>query len=317
MRQLPNDDEKYRIIHDNNTYYFSNPDYEEQYEGNIVQLSESLASLKRLVDTQGLQKELLVDFIQQRNQGLKALLILTGISKENLLRLITFVRIVNDSTLNHALKREDWTNELFEKEWTEKQIIKLSRTNRAFAECLATLFLEGATYDILKKTLPLFELQKLRASKFSFNMTDLIDTMVRYNVRGAYKASKLNNPEILLASILEKHGYEFEQGRLPNISRKMDFIIPNKDRPQVIVESSYVVTTSSGMGDKARAEIVVSEQIQRYYSYATFVGFVDGLGWLARPRDLEKMLSAFGNVFTYAPEELNRFIEFLDDLTGR
>lgn len=317
MKQLPSSNEKYQIIRDKNTYYFSNIDFEEEYEGNITQLSELLVSLKRLIDTHDLKKELLADFIQQHSQGLKALLILTGLSKENLLRLITFVRLANDSTLNHALKREDWADQTFNKEWTEKQIIKLSKTNRAFAECLAALFLEGATYDVLKRTLPLFELQKLRASKFSFNINDLIDTMVRYNVRGAYKANKLNNPELWLAALLEERGYEFEKGQVPNITRKMDFIIPNINRPQVIVESSYVVTTSSSMGDKARAEVAVSEQIRRYYSYATFVGFVDGIGWLARPHDLKNMLSAFDNVFTFAPEELNRFIEFLDDLFGR
>lgn len=317
MKQFPNNDEKYRIICNNNTYYFSNTEHEEQYEGDIVQLSELLASLKRLVDTQGLKKELLVDFIQQRNQGLKALLILTGISRESLLRLITFVRLVDDSTLNHALKREDWTGQTFDKEWTEKQVIRLSQTNRAFAECLVTLFFDGATYDVLNNTLPLFELKKLRASKLNFNINDLIDTIVRYNVRGAYKASKLNNPEILLEAILKKHGYGFERGQLPNISRSMDFIIPDKNRPKVIVESSYVTTTSSGMGDKAKAEIAVSGQIQRYYPYAIFVGFVDGIGWLARQHDLKRLLSAFENVFTYAPEELNRFIEFLDDVFGR
>ena len=97
----------------------------------------------------------------------------------------------------------------------------------------------------------------------------------------------------------------------------MDFIIPDKTRPRVIVESSYVVTTSSGMGDKARTEIGVAEQIRRYYSYATFVGFVDGIGWLARQNDLKRLLSAFDNVFTYAPEELDRFLEFLNDVFGR
>ena len=317
LQKLPEHDEKYQIILKNNTYYFSNPDYEEQYEGNIVQLSELLASLKRLVDTQGLKKELVVDFIQQRNQGLKALLIPTGISKESLLRLITFVRLVDDATLSRALKREDWAGETFDNEWTENQIIKLSQTNRAFAECLVTLFFEGATYDVLTKVLPLFELKKLKASKLNLNTNDLIDTIVRYNVRGAYKASKSNNAEILLEAILEEHGYEFERGQLPNISRAMDFIIPNKIRPRVIVESSYVVTTSSGMGDKAKTEIAVSDQIRRYYEYAIFVGFVDGIGWLARQNDLKRLLSAFDNVFTYAPEEQQRFIEFLNDVFGR
>ena len=317
MQQLPNDDEKYQIILNNNTYYFFNTAHEEEYEANIVQLCELLASLKRLVDTQGLTKELFVDFIQQRDQALKALLILTGFSRESLLRLITFVRVVDDSTLNRALRRTDWAGESFDREWTERHIIKLSQTNRSFAECLVTLFFEGATYDVLKRALPLFELKKLSASKLNLNVNDLIDTIVRYNVRGAYIASRLNNPEILLDALLKKPGYKFEKGRLPNVSREMDFIIPNKNRPKVIVESSYVVTTSSAMGDKAKTEIAVAKEIQSYYEYATFVGFVDGIGWLARQNDLKRLLSAFDNVFTYAPEELDRFIEFLNDVFGR
>lgn len=269
------------------------------------------------MDNEGVRKELFVDFIQQRDQALKALLILTGLSRESLLRLITFVRVVDDSRLGYALSRADWSDEAFDREWTEKHIIKLSQTNRAFAECLVTLFFEGATYDVLKKALPLFELKKLTASKLDLNVNDLIDTIVRYNVRGAYKANRQNNAEILLERILEKHGYEFENGQLANISREMDFIIPNKRRPRVIVESSYAVTTSSAMGDKAKTEMTVAKEIQSYYEYAIFVGFVDGIGWLARQSDLKRLLSAFKNVFTYAPGELDRFIEFLDDVFGR
>ena len=318
MQQLPNDDEKYEIILKNNTYFFSNPEYEEEYEANIVQLCELLASLKRQVDAQGLRKELFVDFIQQRDQALKALLTLTGFSRESLLRLITFVRVVDDSALDSCTQTLGLVRSgSFDGEWTEKHIIKLSQTNRTFAECLVTLFFDGATYDVFKNVLPLFELKKLSASKLNLNVDDLIDTIVRYNVRGAYKASRFNNPEILLEGILEKHGYEFEKGQLANISRTMDFIIPNKIRPKVIIESSYVVTTSSGMGDKAKTEITVSQQIQRYYPYAIFVGFVDGIGWLARQNDLRRLLSAFENVFTYAPNELDRFIEFLNDVFGR
>lgn len=318
MEQLPTTiDDKYQIVLNNNTYYFSNPAYEEDNEANILQLSELIASLKRSVDTDGLKKELLVDFIQHHNQGLKALLTITGISKEYLLRLITFVRIVDDTSLIRALKRSEWAGDLFDKEWTEKQIIRLCRTNRVFAECVVTLFFEGATFDVLKEVLPLFELKKLSAAKLKLTFEALIDTIVRYNVRGAYKANKLNNPEIRLEALLMKHEYEYEKGRLRNVGRTMDFIIPDKARPKVIVESSYVVTTSSGMGDKARSEIAVGEQIRRLYSYATFVGFVDGIGWLARQNDLKLLLSAFDNVFTYAPNELDRFIEFLNDVFGR
>lgn len=318
MQHLPdNDEEKCQIVLNNNTYYFNNPEYEEESEANILQLSQLLTSLKRSVEAHGLKKDLFVDFIQQRDHALRALLALTGFSRESLLRLVTFVRVVQDSKLTDALNRTEWASEPFDREWTEKYIIKLSQTNKSFAKCLVTLFFDGATYDVLKKALPLFDLKKLSASKLDPNFNDLIDTIVRYNVRGAYKARNPNNPEILLQAHLEKHGYEFERGKLENISRKMDFIIPNKDRPKVIVESSFVTTTSSAMGDKAKAEIGVAREIQSYYEYAIFVGFVDGIGWLARQKDLKRLLSAFKDVYTYAPNELDRFIEFLNDVFGR
>ena len=97
----------------------------------------------------------------------------------------------------------------------------------------------------------------------------------------------------------------------PNQKRTMDFIIPDRKDPQIIIEASYLTTTSSGQGDKAKAEVAVSELIAKHYPDARFWGFVDGIGWYVRKTDLERVVGAFEDVFTLEEAELERFREAL------
>jgi len=87
----------------------------------------------------------------------------------------------------------------------------------------------------------------------------------------------------------------------------MDFIIPDKINPRIIVESSFLVTTSSGQGDKSKTEISVQSLIQQYYPQAKFIGFIDGIGWYVRKNDLKRMVAAYEDVFTFHRNELARF----------
>ncbi|MYB63496.1 hypothetical protein F4X73_02290 [Candidatus Poribacteria bacterium] len=91
----------------------------------------------------------------------------------------------------------------------------------------------------------------------------------------------------------------------------MDFVIPNRKEPQVIIESSYSKTTSSGQGDKAKTEIAMRNLLVDHYPNAHFWGFVDGIGWYVRKKDLQRMVEAFEDVFTLEESELIRFQESL------
>lgn len=110
----------------------------------------------------------------------------------------------------------------------------------------------------------------------------------------------------------------FEKGDLKELfkhkfdeKRIMDFILPNKTNPQIIIESSFIVTTSSGQGDKAKTEGNIKKLIGQYYPNAKFIGFVDGIRWYVRQGDLKRMVIAFDEVFTFHKEELERFKDFL------
>ena len=93
--------------------------------------------------------------------------------------------------------------------------------------------------------------------------------------------------------------------------RTMDFIIPNKNNPVIIAESSFLVTTSSGQGDKSKTEISIRELIKQHYPNAKFLGFVDGIGWYVRKEDLKRMVAAYEDVFTFHKDELTRFESLL------
>ena len=94
----------------------------------------------------------------------------------------------------------------------------------------------------------------------------------------------------------------------------MDFVIPTKNNPKILIECSYVTTTASGMGDKASNEFRVAMNIKRHFNdHVRFWGFVDGVGWYVRRSDLKNLVSAFENVYTFNLGELDKF---LSDVKG-
>ncbi len=204
------------------------------------------------------------------------------------------------------------------KEWGDSKLENLVKKNEFFRKGLVNLFFEGATIPFLAQTLPLFELKKLSISKLKFETPAMIDTLVRYKEKGSYAGQAENNPEYLIKTLLDELKITHEKGDLTelfenkfNEKRTMDFILPNKENPQIIIESSFLVTTSSGQGDKSKTEGNIKKLIQEYYPNAKFVGFVDGIGWYARQGDLMRMVTAFDEVFTFHKDELERFKEYL------
>lgn len=132
--------------------------------------------------------------------------------------------------------------------------------------------------------------------------------------------SCINSAEILVEKILERLNISFEKGDLgelianvPDKKRTMDFIIPDKKHPRVIIESSFLVTTSSGQGDKSKTEISIDGLIKKHYPGAHFWGFVDGIGWYVRKNDLKRMVAAYEDVFTFHSQELSRFDKQLQE----
>lgn len=318
----PSSDDKFNVVILNNTFYFYNDEFEEYYEGHISSIAQNIFLLKNRIERDGLKESTLVEHIIEIEDGIDAILTITGFSKESLQRLITFIRVVEDKTLHTLVNKSFWPTEDGKEgrnfqEWGLDRIKSLIKNNRKFAEGIVNLFFKGSTIPIIKKVLPLFEFKKLDINKYSFSIDSLIDTIIRYKTKGAYKASREGNPEIVVENILKKYKLTFEKGKfnIPeagNIPRTMDFIIPDKDKPRLIIECSYSVTTASGMGDKAKTEKTVADYLKKNYPDVIFVGFVDGIGWYVRRGDLKRMVDAYDFVFTFHKDEIRRFENLLE-----
>ena len=239
------------------------------------------------------------------------------------------MRIVDDPELNALIYKEIWITEAEIsdreniKEWSDNKIRKKIQESEFFRKGLVNIFFEGSTIPILSNALPLFELKKLSISKLNFEIDALIDTLIRYKEKGSYSGKKENNPEIVIENILDEMGIGFEKGDLgelisnaPDTKRIMDFIIPDKRNPRIIIECSYLVTTSSGQGDKSKTEIAIDALIKEHYPQAHFLGFVDGIGWYVRKNDLKRMVAAYEDVFTFHEDELERFKQLVMETKG-
>ena len=317
-------DDKVNTVLAQNTFWFQTGTFEEKSEADITALKETLLVVRNKVQNEGLTKGLIEDLILEKKNGFKALLALTGFSNETFKRLITFIRIVDDKELSKLSYRDYWLEESeLEKsdinEWSNSKIEKKIRECANFRKGIVNLFFEGSTVPVLSETLPLFELKKLGISKLSFGVEAMIDTLIRYKEKGSYSGKEQNNAEVAIQELLDEMDISFEKGidldklkqYAPNQKRTMDFIIPNRENPQIIIESSYLTTTSSGQGDKAKTEIAIRSLIEEHYPNAHFWGFVDGIGWYVRKKDLERMVGAFEDVFTLEESELERFSKSL------
>ncbi len=314
-------EDKLTTVIQHNTFYFFDAKFEEQYESYINSLKNTLLLVKNRVENEGLKREIFETLIAEKENGLRALLALTGFSNEYLKRIITIIRIVDNEELNKLVYKHKWKETNTAKhirEWSDSTIQRKIRTNEYFRKGLINLFFEGASIPFLTNTIPLFELKKLSISKLKFEITEMLDTLIRYKEKGSYSGKKGNNPEIIIESILEQLGISFEIGDLnelinnaPNNKRTMDFIIPNKKAPKLIIECSFLATTSSGQGDKSKTEIGIDKLIKEHYPKAQFIGFVDGIGWYVRKSDLRRMVSAYEDVYTFHKQELQRFEKLL------
>ena len=324
---MKNMQEKFDIVIRHNTFYFYNKKFEEKYEGYINSIKETLLVLKNKIQTDGLKKEIFEDLISKKENGLRALLALTGFSNEYLKRLTTIIRVVDIPELNKLVYKNYWPKEKDSndiKEWSDDAIDRLINKNEYFRKGIVNIFFEGATIPFLVDTVPLFELKKLSISKLKFEIPEMIDTLIRYKEKGSYSGMKENNPEIVIEALLNNLHISFECGDLgeliqnaPDSKRTMDFIIPNKRNPKIIMESSYLATTSSGQGDKSKTEISIDVLIKKHYPGAHFWGFVDGIGWYVRKNDLKRMVVAYEDVFTFHPEELMRFQKQLKEAMAK
>lgn len=319
-------DDFYQRVLEKNTFYYFDDDVENRYDvGHISVVTNILQNLRQRIASEGVTRGIIDDILQQ-DHGLTAILALNGLSLENLKRLTTVARAADDPSLNELLHRSQWSvrdtgDPKDVSEWGTNRILRLAQNDQAFRVGLVNLFFDGIRNDYLREHFPPFHRKKLCIQKLSFTHDSILDTLVRYKEGGSHSGQKDTNADQQISAILDEYKVDYLSGVVldrmrdtnDDTDRTMDFIIPDQNEPRVIIESSFQATTSSNMGDKAKTTIRNGERIRVHYPSALFVGFVDGIGWYVRKRDLRRITSAFHKVFTFHEDELQRFRKLLRD----
>lgn len=266
------------------TPFFISDSYEIEVDHEINTIVDSLHEKMKLIGTE----EGLLEYIKEDEESLVNILSLLGFSAEKFRRIISMIRMSE--------------GESFQSEWPLKQIRNKMTSNEEYGRKISRLLLNGATETEFRETIPKFYLDNLVIDETALRqLTDKtrLKRLVKQKRDGKYNNDAGDNVEDLierkLIELYEKYGIPYEREKFVTwIARNMDFCIPNKEDPYVIIEVSYQITTSSAQTTKREVEVKTSEEIRRHNiqngKNIAFVNFIEGGGWLGRQSDMKKLI---------------------------
>lgn len=275
----------FQEVWDSSTVFFVDDALEDEIDEKVAELTQISKGLKIKHSLSPTLSEL-IEFLEENIDGLDVVLRDIGLSDEKFLRIISLLRKIG------RIPGE------FDREWT---IIKVKRELSSDLELLqlvAKVLFEGKNDLELSNFIPRYYLDKLNYREISTIPQALREIRFKESTIGTYGARKGHRVESKIGEILDeicgKYGLMFEKGRSRIINVDIDFAIPSLQDPWAIIMCSFQETTSSGQTTKARdmlsAYTKINESNSRFGENRAFVNFVDGGGWLARKRDLERLV---------------------------
>lgn len=186
----------------------------------------------------------------------------------------------------------------FDREWSASKIKSKMAREPDFTRMIAELLVDGKRDKGLEQHVPRYYLDMLNYREIRGGSQAARRVRYKESLIGTYGAQKGRRVEdrirAKLEGIKDKYGAGYGWGRSRMIETDIDFAVPNTDDPWVIIMSSFQETTSSGQTTKAKDMFSAYERVcrqnSRYGENRAFVNFADGGGWLARKRDLERLV---------------------------
>lgn len=263
-------------------FYIENG-FEVEMDNEVTVIVDSLHEKMKDIGNQ----EGLLAYINEDPDSLDNILSLLSFSAEKFKRIITMFRM--DIEVN------------FSTEWDLKKIRKEMISKPLFGEKVSRLLLQGANDPEFNDKIPKYYLENLVINekaleqlKDKFQLRKLVKKKRdgRYNNNVGDRVE--DRIEKKLVELSNKYGITYEREKfVPWIARNMDFTIPNKNDPHVIIEVSYQITTGSGQTTKRVDEVKTSLDIRQHNIQhgkdIAFVNFIEGLGWIARQSDMKRI----------------------------
>jgi hypothetical protein len=182
----------------------------------------------------------------------------------------------------------------FDGEWHFSRIASKVVQENDFALLVAGLLVDGKRDKELAAYIPRYYLETLNYREIRGGSREARRVRYKRSLIGTYSGRKGYKVEGLIRLELLNIGVPFEQGRSRMIETDIDFAVPSLDDPWIIIMSTFQETTSSGQSNKTRDMLNAFERVNRvnnrYGENRAFVNFVDGGGWLARKRDMERLV---------------------------
>lgn len=261
--------------------FYNDTDLETRFNTFIQNRANEIIAYDEAIRDEEITTAQVVNFLRNAPNGLKRILGQLFLSEEKFKRIITLIRKLNNT---------------FNTEWSINRIDNEIRNNNDFADRLANIFINGKDNPQLTEHLPLFYRQRLHLTSLteSYDTREQLEIKLKDQYMGTYTNWKGDLIESLIRTEIEKTGVTFSAGLTAFVDVTVDWAIPNLENPYVIIMSSYQETTSSGQSTKTRDMIRCYEAIQHNNlqrgENRAFINFVDGGGWLARQRDLRRLV---------------------------
>ena len=279
----------FQEVWDSTTIFFVDEDLEASIDVEVESLLKA-AKDDRVLEDSVVDINSITSFLLENELALDIILRDIELSEEKFMRMVSLLRKIG--RIPGGFSTTDT-------EWGIGKIKRKIHQDTAFARLIAGLLVEGKSDQNLAKYIPRYYLDTLnyREIKGSSHAARRIrykrSLIGTYGGRKGYKVE--NRIHQKLNDVQNRYGIPFNQGRSRLIETDLDFAVPGVDDPWVIIMSSFQETTSSGQTTKTRDMLSAYERVirnnSRYGENRVFINFVDGGGWLARKRDLERLVN--------------------------
>lgn len=265
------------------TEFFVDDTVEKEIDQEVTEMTSSIETLT----AKSVSLDEFAKFTKENPASLDIALADITLSQEKFKRIVTLLR------------RKGMVSGGFDTEWSPKKIMKKIQEDTDFANQITSILYCGKDDPLLVKHLPKYYREKLNwrqigpesAEKRILKLKESIYSKKYANIKGG-KIEQIIGKQ--LEAIKKRHGMNYTKGRSRIVDVTVDWAIPSVDDPWVIIMVSYQETTSSGQSTKQRDMLNAYQNICRSNSRnqenRAFVNFIDGVGWLARKADFQRLV---------------------------
>lgn len=148
---------------------------------------------------------------------------------------------------------------------------------------------------------------------------DYLLRVILNNLQSKYSVRIGNALEEAVRQIVVSAGWQQDKGAVEVVDGKeIDIAVPNLESPQILIMSSYNLTTSSSQTSRSNEQLRMYDRVRTANRHKVrkkrppifFINVIDGGGWLQRPNDLKKMWDECDYCFCY--KNLHGLKEVLD-----